>query len=114
MALHCFFIFSSLWSSSLFLYFSQVCGVLTDPTNGQVNTSAGTAFGNEALYQCDPGYVLSGPSSRQCKTDGSWTGSEPVCNAVGMYRFNCYFSQYLGAVIWQGKCTIIGKPRFIN
>lgn len=59
-----------------------VCGNLTDPANGEVNTPGGTAFGNEAVYQCDLGYVLNGPSSRLCKTNGSWTGSEPVCNAV--------------------------------
>ncbi len=55
------------------------CGHLTDPANGQVDTSSGTIFGSTATYSCDSGYTLSGSSSRTCEDDGLWTQSEPVC-----------------------------------
>ena len=62
------------------LYFTTVnCGLLTDPTNGQVDTSSGTTFGSTATYTCDTGYTLSGSQSRTCRADGNWTSTEPLC-----------------------------------
>ena len=55
------------------------CGLLTDPDNGQVNTSSGTTFGSTATYTCDNGYALSGSQTRTCGADGNWTSSEPFC-----------------------------------
>ena len=50
------------------------CGPLTDPDNGQVNTSNRTIFGRIATYVC---YRKSG--SRTCEADGMWTSEEPNC-----------------------------------
>ena len=55
------------------------CGPLTDPDNGQVDTSSGTTFGSTVTYTCDTGYNLSGSQSRTCGEDGNWTSSEPIC-----------------------------------
>ena len=55
------------------------CGVLTNPTNGQVNTSSRTTFGSTGAYTCDTGYSLSGSQTRTCGADGNWTSSEPIC-----------------------------------
>ena len=56
------------------------CGSLTNPANGQVDTSSGTTFGSTATYTCAIGYTLSGSQSRTCGADGNWTSSEPSCN----------------------------------
>ena len=58
------------------------CGTLTNPINGQVDTSSGTAFQSTATYTCDTGYELSGSQSRTCGADGNWTSTEPVCNGT--------------------------------
>ena len=57
------------------------CGSLTNPDNGQVDTSSGTTIGSTASYSCDTGYKLSDSSLRTCGADGEWTMSEPVCNS---------------------------------
>ncbi len=64
-----------------YLYIHTVieCGPLTPPTNGQVDTSSGTTFGNTATYSCNSGYTLTGTAVRSCGADGMWTLSEPVC-----------------------------------
>ena len=57
------------------------CGPLSDPPNGQVNTPS-TLLGSQATYNClGSGYILNGDSSRQCGTDGMWTGSQPECTS---------------------------------
>ena len=55
------------------------CGQPGIPSNGQVNTSAGTSFGDVAKYSCDIGYTLNGPAERTCQADGRWNGSVPTC-----------------------------------
>ena len=32
--------------------------------------------GDEAVYECDPGFVLSGPAVRHCMSDGEWEGDD--------------------------------------
>ena len=57
------------------------CGNLTDPANGQVNTS-GTTFGQTATYSCNTGYNLVGDSSHTCQATGVWSGSAPTCQSM--------------------------------
>ena len=57
------------------------CGQLDRPSNGRVNTSAGTSFGDVARYSCDTGYTLYGPAERTCQADGRWNGSVPTCES---------------------------------
>ena len=58
------------------------CGTLTNPTNGQVNHTAGATFGQTATYSCDPGYNPVGDSTRICQAGGVWSGSEPNCQGM--------------------------------
>ena len=39
----------------------------------------GRAVGGEAVYRCNPGFVLRGSTTRICVEDGQWTGEQPVC-----------------------------------
>ena len=61
------------------------------PSNGRVDTSAGTSFGDVARYSCDTGYTLNGPAERTCQANERWNGSVPTCE-----------SEFWGAMI---KCT---------
>ena len=57
------------------------CGPLGDPSNGEVDTSAGTYFEDVAVYSCDSGYKLNGSAKRTCQANGQWDGSEPTCES---------------------------------
>ena len=37
------------------------------------------APGGIATYTCDPGFVLVGESTRNCSSDGTWSGMPPTC-----------------------------------
>ena len=58
------------------------CGTLNALANGQVSHTAGTTFGETATYSCDPGYNLTGDSTRTCQATGMWSGREPTCQGV--------------------------------
>ncbi len=58
-----------------------VCAGATGPTNGSVS-AASASLGNAITYACDPGYNLSGGTSRVCQADGTFTGAAPTCGAV--------------------------------
>ena len=58
------------------------CNALTNPTNGQVDDSAGTTFEQTATYSCNAGYNLVGDSTRTCQANGVWSGSAPTCQGV--------------------------------
>ena len=66
---------------SLFLTVAD-CGNLTNPTNGQVSTTAGTTEGQTATYSCNTGYNLVGDGTRTCGANGNWSGSEPTCERM--------------------------------
>ncbi|XP_075524809.1 complement receptor type 2-like isoform X6 [Dermacentor variabilis] len=51
--------------------------------NGGVDVPPGTLGVNAKIrYRCDAGYTLVGVAERVCQGDGSWSNSEPVCQAV--------------------------------
>lgn len=53
--------------------------------NGTVTTPAGASFGNQARYECDPGYVFVGQGTvltRTCNAFGHWSGVTPSCSRV--------------------------------
>ena len=54
------------------------CGTLVAPDNGNVTVGM-TTVGGVASYKCDRLYRLVGPESRQCQSNGLWTGEAPVC-----------------------------------
>ena len=57
------------------------CGPLAAPSNGHVNTSAGTSFKDKAVYSCDNEYTLNGTAERTCQANGQWSGSAPSCES---------------------------------
>ena len=72
--------------SSLFCkYFPSDCGSLTTPSNGSVTTSDGVTTGDSATYSCDPGYQLSGVTTRQCLENEGWNGTQPTCDSGILY-----------------------------
>ncbi|XP_065298655.2 CUB and sushi domain-containing protein 3-like isoform X2 [Dermacentor albipictus] len=51
--------------------------------NGAVDVPPGTLGVNAKIrYRCDAGYTLVGVAERVCQGDGSWSNSEPVCQAA--------------------------------
>ncbi|XP_052804614.1 sushi, von Willebrand factor type A, EGF and pentraxin domain-containing protein 1-like [Mya arenaria] len=58
----------------------QDCRTLPNPSNGAVDTVAGTTFGSTAQYSCNPGYSLQGHNSRTCQETGQWSSTAPTCN----------------------------------
>ncbi|XP_074641314.1 sushi, von Willebrand factor type A, EGF and pentraxin domain-containing protein 1-like [Tubulanus polymorphus] len=59
----------------------RTCPPLTAPVNGAVNAS-GFQFGDDAVYACDTGFILTGSNLRSCSHFGNWTESDPICKEV--------------------------------
>ena len=69
---------SHLIPSPLALPLAVECPLLSDPADGRVLVTDRT-FTNNATYECDEGFFLSGMTSRQCQADMTWSGTEPDC-----------------------------------
>ena len=69
------------------------CGQPVSPSNGRVDTSAGTSFGDVARYSCDEGYMLIGLNETTCQADGQWNGSVPTCESELLKQDNtvCFY-----------------------
>ena len=61
------------------------CNALSDPANGQV-TNNETTFGETATYSCEPDFNLVGDSTRTCQATGEWSGSEPTCERMLLFK----------------------------
>lgn len=62
---------------------AQQCSAITKPTNGEVNTTAGsgTEYASVLMFSCDPGYDLVGSVYIHCKSDGNWSHPVPTCQS---------------------------------
>ena len=70
------------------------CGVTTLPL-GQVSVTS-TTFGSVATYSCATGYDLSGPDTRVCQDDGTWSGIELTCESeCNLNSVKCTDSVYM-------------------
>ena len=54
------------------------CGPLSIPQNAIINMTT-TTFPSMAVYSCETGYDLNGPSTRMCQPDGNWSRLEISC-----------------------------------
>ena len=54
------------------------CPELQNPTNGTV-TYDERVYPNEAVYECEDGFELSGEATRECQINGEWTNDAPEC-----------------------------------
>jgi len=68
---------------------SPLCEWLVDPDNGNVECSLGPdgvpTEGDTCVYQCDDGYIVSGSDSRECQSNGTWSGSEATCERCEVF-----------------------------
>ena len=60
------------------------CTSLSSPTNGNIscNSTGVSHYEDQCSFSCDPGYELTGSSSRQCLSNGSWSGSDVTCDIL--------------------------------
>ena len=64
------------------------CGYLSSLRYGRVSMTA-LNVGGTATYTCYNGFSLVGSSTRTCLSNGSWSGSQPICNCrLNHYKFN--------------------------
>jgi len=59
------------------------CTDLSTPSNGEITCSFGSMGvgykGDTCSFTCNTGYELTGSDTRNCQSDGSWSGSETMC-----------------------------------
>ena len=58
------------------------CPELQNPKNGTVTYDDGRLYPNEAVYECDDGFELSGVASRKCQIEGEWADDAPECEEI--------------------------------
>ena len=64
------------------------CSPLTDLNNGVINCSLGDdgvpSYEDTCSFTCNTGYELTGSDTRICQSDGSWSGTDDVCQGGNM------------------------------
>ncbi|XP_078667527.1 uncharacterized protein LOC144909366, partial [Branchiostoma floridae x Branchiostoma belcheri] len=55
----------------------KLCHQLMAPSNG--NIYGGSSYGDVVTYHCDAGYEISGDEERTCRSDQTWSGTQPSC-----------------------------------
>ena len=79
---HALVSFKILYSSHGFIPKNAgVCNYLSSPRYGRVFVPTRNV-GGSATYTCNSGFRLVGLSTRTCLSDGSWSGSQPICNCT--------------------------------
>ena len=61
------------------LFLAVACKELDDPLNGRVQSPIPPTYPSEAVYTCSAGHTLQGQSTRECLSDGVWSGTQPQC-----------------------------------
>ena len=65
------------------MYDLVLCPSLTNPNNGVMTCSLGDdgvlSYEDICSFTCNTGYELTGSGTRNCQSDGNWSGSEIVC-----------------------------------
>ncbi len=99
-----------------FIYYSYIltaitCSALTVIGNGMIVYSSDRTephdYGTTAMYECDPGYeITGGDSERTCTGDSSspsglWDGTAPQCPRMFMILYlSCHMITYTHTQLW--------------
>uniref|UniRef100_A0A8B9RZV4 CUB and Sushi multiple domains 2 n=1 Tax=Accipiter nisus TaxID=211598 RepID=A0A8B9RZV4_9AVES len=72
------------WSGSLPHCSGGSQGLCGDPGIPSHGIGLGDDFdvGSVVRFSCEPGYMLRGSSERTCQANGSWSGTQPECEAI--------------------------------
>ncbi len=57
--------------------------------------------GTMAIYLCENGFVLSGDDTRDCQSDGTFSGMEPVCSMTREWTISYYY--YIHGIFLSSK-----------
>ena len=86
------------------------CGYLSNPVNGEVDTSAGTTEGALAHYYCKTGYTIKGTRYRTCTSSG-WSGRAPTCEGkLVMFCTNTKVHSYVLYIIPAAMLSAVADP----
>lgn len=91
---------------SKILFAAVDCGPLSAPMNGSSSGDL-TVFPNSVLFNCDAGFIIGGSTKRKCQANGTWSGSQTVCN--GRFQAtSASMTVYLCVTVRAGRagCTI--------
>lgn len=77
------------WNATNTTCIPKDCGDLTNPNNGHVHTPNGTTYGMTAVYTCHDDWILEGPESRVCLSNGLWEVPAPLCLDRGN-KLSCF------------------------
>lgn len=81
--------------------------------NVTVLNGLGRSYGTIVRYECEPGYIRSGPPVILCMSNGTWSGDVPVCSSKFIKQFNL---KRFNNFILEAKCPEFPeiKNGFIN
>ena len=85
------FKYTVIYSVECTLFLAVDCGPLSPPMNGSFSGNA-TVFPNSVLFNCDPGFILSGSTIRTCQPNGTWSGFLTVCSGRSEERIAKYLN----------------------
>ncbi|XP_035872124.1 complement factor H isoform X7 [Phyllostomus discolor] len=79
------------WTNDVPLCEVVKCLPVTAPENGRVVSSAFSpdqeySFGQVIKFECNPGFMLSGPKEIHCSDNGLWSGEKPGCMGISCQR----------------------------
>ena len=61
-----------------YLFAIEKCPQLDTPTNGMVYITLSNGCKSNAIFKCDPGYILNGSYHLEC-VDSKWNDLTPTC-----------------------------------
>lgn len=63
------------------------CGRLSVPLNGSSYGDL-TVFPESIRFSCNIGFIMSGSRVRNCQSNGTWSGTDTICNGKCLSSIN--------------------------